>query len=152
MHFAVLSFHLQTPKPEGLVSKTFGGFKPGLKFSFIVEDVSSSQAIGKSKVRRDVPIPSGIPKFKKGQTVKFRIGSKGQLSGCGFSLPFLYTSSDSNSYEILSSLNRLSSSGASVSKSSSGKPTGCSLVFYKYRVPGATVDQLTVNQVRYILQ
>ena len=147
---AVLSF--ANVQAGGPASKSFGGFKPGLKFSFVVKDVSSSQAIGKSKVTRNVPIPAGIPKFRTGETVKFTIGSKGQLSGSGFSLPFLDTSSGINSYAILPSLNYLSPNGATVSKSSSGKPIGCSLVFYKYRIPGSTVDSLTINQVSYVLQ
>jgi hypothetical protein len=136
----------------GPASKDFGGFKSGLKFSLVVKDVSSSQSIGKTKVKRNLPIPSGMPKFKNGQTVKFSIGPNGQLKGPGFSIPFLDTAANLNSYAILPSLNLLSPFGATVSKNSSGKPNGCSLIFHKYRIAGTTVNSLTINQVSYILE
>ena len=135
----------------GPASKTFGGFSPGKKFILTVQSMTSSQSIG-SKTKAVVPVPTGIPNFKKGQTVKFIIGTRGQLTGPGFSIPFLGTSPLINTYAKLPSIKSLSPNGAGVYKNSLGKPVGSSLVFYKYRIAGSSVNGLTINQVSYVLK
>ena len=70
----------------GPAGKTYGGFSAGDKFTLKVYDAYCR----KSSISGGglVPIPSGIPKFKIGQKVKFKIGNKGQLTGPGFSVIF----------------------------------------------------------------
>lgn len=135
----------------GPASKNFGGFSPGKRFTMTVESVTSSQSIGK-KSKTSVPIPTGIPSFKKGQTVKFTIGKKGELTAPGFSIPLLNSSARINSYAKLPNINSLSPNGAGVFKDSSGKPVGSTLIFYKYRIDGFTASGLTINQVSYVLK
>ena len=58
-------------------AKKYGDFKPGDTFTMKVATVTE---IGKR--------PSTFPVFKKGQSVKFTIGSKGQLTGPKFTINF----------------------------------------------------------------
>lgn len=135
----------------GPASKTFGGFLAGKKFTMTVQSVTSSQSVGR-KTKASVPIPSGIPNFKKGQSVKFIIGKYGELTAPGFSIPLLNSSAIINSYAKLPNITSLSPNGASVVKDSSGKPVGSALTFYKYRIDGFTASGLTINQVSYVLK
>ena len=142
---------LANAQAGGPASKTFGGFSPGKKFTLIVQSVTSSQSIG-TNTKPIVAIPTGIPNFKKGQTVKFTIGTKGQLTGPGFSIPMLASSALINSYAKLPNIGSLSPNGAGVYKNSVGNPVGSTLLFYKYRISGSSVNGLTINQVSYILR
>lgn len=132
-------------------AKTFGGFSPGKTFTLTVKQVNSTQTIG-YKAPKVVPIPSGIPKFKVGDKVKFEIGKSGQLKGPDFILPYVSSTSFINTYSIQPSLNLLSPNGGIVTKNTKGQPTGCALDFYKYRIPGTTLNTTTINQVTYILE
>lgn len=133
-------------------AKTFGGFTPGKTFTLTVKQVNSTQSIGYKISKKNVPIPSGIPKFNVGTKVKFEIGRNGQLTSKGISLPFVSGGTGLNTYSILPTLNLLSPNGGIVTKNSKNQVTGCALDFYKYRIPGTTINSLTVNQVTYILE
>lgn len=135
----------------GPASKTFGGFLPGKKFTLTVQSVTSSQSVGK-KSKSSVAIPTGIPGFKSGQSVKFTIGKNGELTGPGFSIPLINSSANINSYAKLPNINSLSPNDAGVYKDSTGKPVGSTLIFYKYRLDGFTSSGLTINQVSYVLK
>lgn len=78
--------------------KTFGGLKPKQTFSLKVTKVESLKKTGTGDSQ--VPIPAGFPQLKVGQTVKFTIGAKGQLTCPFFSLPFRAANPEekSNSY------------------------------------------------------
>ena len=141
---------LSQAQAAGPASKTFGGFLPGKKFTLTVQSFTSSQSVG-TTTKMVVPIPTGIPKFRKGQTVKFTIGTKGQLTVAGFSMPLLSTSTTINSYAKLPNISSLSPNGAGVVKNGAGKPVGSTLIFYKYRIDGSTINGLTINQVSYVL-
>ncbi len=132
-------------------AKTFGGFAPGKTFTLTVKQVNSTQTIG-YKAPKVVPIPPGIPKFKIGDKVKFEIARNGQLKGPDFLLPYVSSTASINTYSIQPSLNLLSPNGGIVTKNSKNQATGCALDFYKYRIPGTTINSLTVNQVTYILE
>ncbi len=67
--------------------KLYGGFPKGMTFTFKVMNVTSAKAdIIRGTIKASVP--NGIPKFKKGQNVTFTIGTKGALTGPGFSISF----------------------------------------------------------------
>lgn len=142
---------LPQAQADGPASKTFGGFPAGKKFIMTVQSVTSSQSVGK-KIKSSVPIPTGIPSFKNGQTVKFTIGRNGELTAPGFSIPLLNSSANINSYAKLPNINSLSPNDAGVYKDASGKPVGSTLIFYKYRLDGFTASGLTINQVSYVLK
>lgn len=130
---------------------TFGGFASGKKFTFTVQEAKSSQTIG-TKVKANVPVPEGIPKFKKGQKVTFTVGKKGELTGPGFSIAFLNSSTNANSYAKLPSSKTVSPNGAAVFKDKSGKPLAATLTFYQYRISNYTANGLSVNLVGYVLK
>jgi hypothetical protein len=105
--------------------------KPGKKFSFKVEERSSTQtSLGGNKT---VPIPKGIPKFAIGQKVNFTIGSKKELKFAGISVPY---KTDGGSAWVFTNVKK--SNAASVQpitvqvfKDSSGNPTGVAMTFIK---------------------
>lgn len=135
-------------RAAGPVSKTFGGFTAGQKFSLTVQQATSSRAVG-TKVESKVPVPDGVPKFKSKQAVKFTIGKKGELIGSGFSIPLLNTTTNTNSYAKQPTQTTASPINASVFKDIKGKPVGVALTFYQYRVTGT---KLTINLVGYVLK
>lgn len=141
---------LSQAQAAGPASKTFGGFSPGKKFTLTVQSFTSSMSVG-SKNKFFVSIPTGVPQFRRGQAVKFTIGKKGELTGPGFSIPLLSSSATINSYAKLPNISSLSPNGAGVVKNSAGKPVGSTLIFYKYRINGSTINGLTINQVSYVL-
>lgn len=130
--------------------RTFGGFKPKQAFTLKVAGVSSSKTVGASVSK--APIPAGIPKFKINQNVKFTIGTKGQLTGPGFSIPFYPAGATAaaNNYTNVTQGRKESPMIAQVYKSqdtvNAGAPTYVSIIFSKYTVKGRTV---TVNSVTY---
>ena len=127
--------------------KTFGGFTAKQKFSFKVDIAASLKTVG-LKVSK-APIPDGIPKFKVGQKVTFTIGSKGELTGPGFSIPFFKkgTSATANGYTNVTPGYTKSPIVAIVLKDSvNGAPAHVNIIFSKYSVKGTTV---TTNSVTY---
>jgi hypothetical protein len=70
-------------------AKTFGSFQPNKTFTLKVESVTGiKQKVGGIPVTTANVVPAGLPKFKVGQVLKFKIGAKGQLIGKGFSIPY----------------------------------------------------------------
>lgn len=132
-------------------SKLFGGFKASQKFTLTVQEVTSTQSVG-SKVKNGVPVPEGIPKFKKGQKVTVKIGKKGEWTGPGFSISLLNSTSAVNSYSKQPTSKTVSPNVATVAKDSKGKPVATTMVFYRYRITDFTVESLTINRVGYILK
>ena len=132
----------------GAASKTFGGFTAGQKFSLTIMQATSSRAVG-TKVEQKTPVPDGVPVFKPKQKVKFAIGKKGELTGPGFSIPLLNTTTNTNSYAKQPTQSTPSPVNASVFRDIKGKPVGVSLTFYQYRVSGT---RLTINLVGYVLK
>ncbi len=71
-------------------AKTFGSFQPKRTFSLkVVEVIGTKQTAPLPPVATPNSVPAGLPKFKVGQTLKFKIGAKGELIGKGFSVPFI---------------------------------------------------------------
>ncbi|NJR43883.1 MAG: hypothetical protein HC767_15720 [Akkermansiaceae bacterium] len=76
-------------------AKTFGSFQPKRTFTLKVASVTGTkQKVGQPPVETPGSVPAGLPKFKVGQTLKFKIGAKGELIGKGFSIPFLASASN----------------------------------------------------------
>lgn len=76
---------------------TPGGLKPGTTFKLTVTTRSSIK-VAQFETDMHAPIPSGIPNFKKGQLVRFTIGSNGQLKADQMSIPIVRSDSLSNIY------------------------------------------------------
>ena len=130
------------------VSKTYGGFAVGKKFTLTVQTANSSKSVG-TDVETKVPIPEGIPRFKVGQKVTFTIGRNGELTGPDFSIAYLNSTSIANSYAKQPTQKTASPVSGAVFKDSSGKPIATTITFYQYRV---TNYKLSVNLVGYVLK
>ena len=126
-------------------AKTFGGFKAGKTFTMTVEEKISGQVDLTGRVLKKTPVPAGIPDYKKGQKVKFKIGKKGQLTGPdGLSLPFKQDAGTANVYFIPPSRTNPSGDIGQVYKNSAGKPTATALTFFKVKISGFVPTTYTV--------
>ena len=124
----------------------FYGLQPGKKFKLKVIQVSSTKAglsgAGTAK------IPTGIPKFSKGQTIQFEIVKGGALKGPGFSIPLKSADAISSTYTTKSTGTNLPPV-AIIRKDSAMKPIFAEIVFYK--ISGSGFDT-TTTQVAYMLE
>jgi hypothetical protein len=122
--------------------KTFGGFKSNYKFSFKVEEIVSAE-VGLTGANTNAPIPKGVPKYKKGQTVKFKIGRKGELIAVGTKIPFAADAGTSNVYSKVTTGKLPKSDAATVFKDANSKATSVALNFT--RVKGIGLSTKTYN-------
>lgn len=80
-------------------AKTFGGFSVRDTFKLEVASVTSTKQTGLAGVPAANPIPSGVPSFKKGKVITFRIAAKGKLTARGgINIPFAHDTNDVNEY------------------------------------------------------
>lgn len=126
-------------------AKTYGGFKPGDKFTFTVNYRASNKTVG-TVTKENVPVPAGLPDFKLGKKVTFTIGPKGQLTAKGMSLPFTGTDTTTGHKRVLfvgpPKSNYPFGDSGTVDLKPNGKPVGLSLSFSKITVSGGvTTDQ-----------
>ena len=129
-------------------AKTYGGFRPGKTFTFTVQEVVSIKAVGFNKPVK-APIPAGVPKFKKGQKVKFTIGAKGQLTATGLSIPYKADGGSANVYSVVKTGANPSTNLAQVFKNTRSRPIGVALTFVRGKYSGFTT---TTNSVTYTLR
>lgn len=131
---------------ESPAPAVFGGLVPGTEFTLKVSQKKSSDLAGG---KHAVPIPKGVPNFKRDRNVTFKIGAKGQLLAKGISLPFQDSSGTTNGYYIPPEQNAPSSDVAEVEMDASGRVIRVSLAFV--RVIKAKGHSSTVN-VYYTLE
>lgn len=132
----------------GPAGKLFGGFAPGKTFTFKVTERVSGKVEG-TKVTKNVPVPAGIPDYKKGQKVKFTIGKKGELTAPGLSLPFKSDAGTANAYATLPTASNPRANVGQVFKTTANKPVSAALTFFKVSIKGFTA---TTNTVVYTLE
>lgn len=120
--------------------KTFGGFKSNYKFALKVEEVISAEA-GLTGNNPNARIPKGVPKYKKGQKVKFKIGRKGELIAKGTKIPFKADGGSSNVYTKVTTGRKPKTDTATVYKDLNNKVTGVAMSFI--RVTGSGLDTKT---------
>jgi hypothetical protein len=134
---------------SALAGPAFGGFKPGQKFTFKVSEKLSVKRIG-LETMNNAPVPAGVPNYKVGQKVKFKIGAKGQLIARGASIPFKSDAGTSNVYTQTKQAGAKSSSDQGtvfkvVSSGTSYKATGVELSFTRNLVTGTGLASQTVS-------
>lgn len=130
-------------------SKLFGGFAPGKTFSFKVTERVSAQSKG-TKIIKKVPVPAGIPNYQVGQKIKFTIGTKGQLTGPGFSMAYKADGGTANAYATIPKTGTSQPNIGQVFKNSTtGRPMSVALSFYKFQISGLTP---ITNTVVYTLE
>ena len=128
-------------------AKTYG-FKPGKTFTLTVDQIVSVKSVGFA-VAKKAPIPAGIPKYKKGQKIKFKIGAKGQLIAKGLSIPFKADGGSSYVYNSVKTGMTTKADTATIYKDSNNKPTGAILNFIRTKYAGFSS---TSNTVTYTLK
>ena len=128
-------------------AKTYGGFKKGQKFKMYVHEIIKSKAVG-TKISKKASIPKGVPKYKKGKKVKFKIGKKGQITAKGLSIPFNSDGGSANIYSRIKTGTTTKAYTAEVFKNAKGKPSGVVLAFVVSKYAGF---QTTTTTVSYIL-
>ena len=136
---------LQAAGPPG---KTYGGFTAAQTFTLTVTDRDSVRTRG-FRVDEGVSVPSGMPDFKDGQKVTFRIGNKGQLTGPGFTIKFQEEEGNVNVYASEVSSNSNSGRAATVTKGKSDRAKKATLVFFKFSFDGIVP---TTHTVKYQLE
>ncbi len=126
-------------------AKTYGGFAPGKKIYMVVKEKISGKVDFSGKVIKKGPVPAGIPDYKVGDKITFKIGKKGQLTGPdGLSLPFKQDAGSANVYFIPPSRNRPSGDIGQVFKDADNKPTATALTFFKVKISGFVPTTYTV--------
>jgi hypothetical protein len=146
---AIAAFFLLPIHSADAKGKTFGGFKANYKFNLKVEEVISFKSTGIFGKPQKAPIPNGVPKYKKGQKVKFKIGNKGELIAKGASIPFLSDGGTSNVYNKVSTGTNPKTDTATVYKDADNKASGAALSFI--RISGSPFN-LTTYTLTYTLR
>ena len=124
---------------------SFGGFTKGQQFTFRVNEKTSASSVN-GVINPQAPVPKGIPNFSVGQSVTFVIGSKGELTGPGFKIPFKADGGSSNVYATLPSRKNPTPNSAIVFKNMSTQaPLGTALTFYMFGVKARVVTVYTVT-------
>ena len=127
-----------------LEAKTYGGFKPGKTFTMTVEEKITAATIG-TRVAKNVPVPNGVPNFKKGQKVKFTIGAGGQLTAKGMSIPFKSDGGSANVYNKVVTSGAPQADTGEVFKTATNKPTNVALMFSRTKIDGFNTSVTTVT-------
>lgn len=81
-------------------AKTFGGFEVGQTFTLKVVKVTSTKKTGLAGPEETAPIHSKAAKYRKGQSITFRIRAGGKLTARGISIPFAHASRTVNEYNL----------------------------------------------------
>jgi hypothetical protein len=127
-------------------AQSYGGFVPGSKFTFTVKERTSISTKG-TKVTKNAPIPSGVPDFAKGESVKFIIGSKGQVTGPDFKITFRKKQGLVVLYSNNPTVSKPRGEAATITKNSAGRPIEATLSFSRLHFSGFIPVTNTVNYV-----
>lgn len=143
---ALLPFtQVQAADPAG---RNYYNLTPGTKFTLKVTSVISTVAGLDGKARK-AAVPTGIPKFKKGERVRFTIGSKGELKGPDFSTKFESASTDTTVYADKIVGTKLPDTAAVKTNLTTKKAIYTQLAFHKISGSGFGTK---VNFVVYVLE
>ena len=118
--------------------KDFGGFKAGYKFTLKVKEVTIIATSGKP--------PGSIPKFKKGEKIAFKIGSKGELTGPKkVKIKFAGTTANIVEYSSIGKDPLKLSSSGRIAKGTNGKPQDGVITFNINVLKGFTPSSYQVS-------
>lgn len=130
-----------------LEARNYGGFKPGQTFNKKVSKVISAKTDLSGKTTR-AAIPKTVPKLKKGQRIKFKIGKRGQLA-----LPNRYKTqikfeSDGGNQNVYANRPTAKSTKidtANVYKNAKGRPMNVVLGFVRITGTGLKMESRSVT-------
>ncbi len=120
--------------------------KIGKSFEFKVKSMVSSKSDGSGFTPSGVPIPRGIPKYKIGKTITFKITKGNHLEWPDHSLPLYGDYDGYYSYGKLKTVEKPYPDVATVYVNAKDKPTGVIIYFYKKTKSGA------IHTVEYQLE
>jgi hypothetical protein len=120
--------------------------KIGKSFQFKVKSMTSSKADVTGFTPSGVPIPAGIPKYKIGKTIAFKVTKGNQLQWPDRSLPLYGDYDGFYSYSKIKTANNLYPDVANVYVNAKDKPTRVIIYFYKKTKSGA------IHTVEYQLE
>lgn len=120
--------------------------KIGKSFQFKVKSKTSSKADVTGFTPSGVPIPPGIPKYKIGKTIAFKVTKGNHLQWQDRSLPLYGDYDGYYSYGEIKTANNLYPDVATVYVNAKDKPTGVIIYFYKKTKSGA------IHTVEYQLE
>lgn len=135
--------------PFNQAEAKFGGLTAGKSFTLKVDEVISVKQVGLGGANTKAPIPAGVPKFKKGQKIKFKIGAGGKLTAKGLSIPFKSDAGNANVYFFVSTGASNKAMTGTIYRDTKNKPTGGSLNFVLTKYAGFNSS---VNTVTYTLE
>ena len=120
--------------------------KIGKSFEFKVKSMVSSKSDGSGFTPSGVPIPRGIPKYKIGKTITFKVTKGNHLDWPDRSLPLYGDYDGYYSYGKLKTVEKPYPDVATVYVNAKDKPTGVIIYFYKKTKSGA------IHTVEYQLE
>lgn len=132
----VCSAETRAPRPPTVV----GDFIAGSSFSLPLVFMNCSASAFGQNPEPAVP-PKGVPAFAPGQTIRFKIGKKGQLIGPGFKISFHSESPGSNTYVGLATRKVPNPPAAVVFKDGAGRPIGVGIQFILVK----RIDQIPIT-------
>lgn len=137
-------FPLTQVQAAGPANKTFGGLAVGKTFTLKVKSrISTATTFTGQKT---VPVPVGIPDYKQGEKITFKIGTKGELTAKdGLSLPYKSSAARSVDYYKLGTLSNPQGDSGLILKNSKGKPDTMNLLFGKLVTSGLNLTTYSVN-------
>jgi hypothetical protein len=139
---ALILFPVHNAAAQG---KTYGDFKPNYKFPLKVVEVVSVEVSPVNPAGKKVKVPKGLPKYQKGQKVRFKIGRKGELIAPGAKIPFLTHGGLSNSYSrIVMGINSKTDT-AIVFKNSNNEADNATLTFNRTSGFGPEMKSYTLT-------
>lgn len=111
--------------------------KIGKSFEFKVKSMVSSKSDSSGFTPSGVPIPPGIPKYKIGKTITFKVVKGNRLEWPDRSLPLYGDYDGYYSYSKLKTASNPYPDVATVYVNAKDKPTGVIIYFYKQTKSGA---------------
>lgn len=84
--------------PLPALAKDYGGLKPGDTFTLKVKKVTSTKKTGYFGQETKASVPGYVPKFRKGQKIRFKIGKKGQLTAKKLKIDYAHSDNKAIEY------------------------------------------------------
>lgn len=85
--------------PVSIEARSFGGFRPGDSFTLRVASVRSTRWAYPAGPEVANPIPRGVPRYRKNQSITFRVRAGGKLTARGgINIPYSHSSGGINEY------------------------------------------------------
>lgn len=126
---------------------SFGEYNAGDTFSLKVVRKETTKVSATGKLVKKVPVPTGVPNFANGQTVRFKIGGKGQLIARGMAIPFVKSMSSPGYTTAYFTQKPKGADSATVHKLTGQETDFAQVTFVRQSGTGAKTSVVTVAYV-----